>query len=95
MGKGEIALNKQFLLFPWCFLSSGTNSFSLELFQSGTLSAWSVKEICFSFGKGLSILFVIKAELFILEKLKICGTGHQNLHNIMSGALVTTRPILY
>ena len=54
VGKGEIARNKQFLLFPQCFLSVGRTICHFHQFLNcrlQTLSVWEESKIC-RLGKG-------------------------------------------
>ena len=46
VGKGEIARNEQFLLFPRCFQREKTGLHDLNLFQTTNFSLFQTERVC-------------------------------------------------
>ena len=74
VGKGEIARNEQFLLFPQCFLPVWITfcCFQNKNCHLQTLSVW--KSLIFVFGKGLNY-YLSSANVFSLDKANILSSS--------------------
>ena len=77
-GKGEIACNEQFLLFPQCFLPIWKTFFyfhQIQNYRLQTFSFWRVENL--PFGKGL---ILSKREILDSSKLKECADDNFNFN---------------
>ena len=85
-GKGEIARNEQFLLFPQCFLTIGRTFYHFHQICNcclQTLSVWKCFKIC-RLGKGYMHLKMSSEICFNLDQCKILSSGNGLIHGILT-----------